>query len=240
MPARICIGTSGWAYADWRGAFYPRGLAQRNWLAYYATQFLTVELNASTYRLPQRSSIERWLASVPGDFRFAVKLSRLITHRRNLGEPRAFIDNYFAAIEPLRPKIATILAQFPPYLARDDARLATFLGFLPPEYRYAFEFRHPSWYVEETYATLRSRGVALCIHDMRGSQTPDVVTAPFGYVRCHGPVRAFTGSYSRPRLEALKVRLERLGLDELAIYFNNDRNANAVRNAKTLRELFGQ
>lgn len=210
-------------------------MAHRDWLGFYAAQFSTVELNATTYRLPRRDFIERWLGAVPDDFRFTVKLSRLITHRRNLGEPRRFIDNYFEALEPLRPKIATILAQFPPYLERDDARLRDFLSLLPPDYRYVCEFRHRSWYAQETYETLRARGIALCIHDMRGSQAPDVLTTDFAYLRLHGPVSAYSGSYSRRRLLHWKSRVEDFdGVDDVFVYFNNDREAAAIANAKAL------
>ncbi|MBV8602420.1 MAG: DUF72 domain-containing protein [Candidatus Eremiobacteraeota bacterium] len=239
VDKKICIGTSGWTYADWRRTFYPEKLRQRDWLTYYAARFATVELNATTYRLPKRDAIDRWLSAVPDGFRFAVKLSRLITHRRNLGEPQRFIDNFFAAIAPLAPKIATILVQLPPYLARDDALLDAFLAKLPPSYRYAVEFREPSWYAEQTYATLRRHGAALCVHDLRGSQAPDVVTAPFAYVRLHGPLRTYAGSYSNARLESWASRIasltERAG--EAWIYFNNDQRAYATKNAATLGEL---
>lgn len=232
------VGTSGWAYADWRRNFYPKGLGHRNWLAHYAQHFSTVELNATTYRLPRADAIARWLAAVPDDFRFAVKLSRLITHRRNLGEPKRFIDNYFASVVALKPKIAMILAQFPPYLERDDERLRSFLELLPADYRYVAEFRHRSWYCEETYETLRRHRVALCIHDMRGSKTPDALTADFAYVRLHGPVDAYSGSYSERRLRTWRDRISAFsGVSDVWIYFNNDREANAIRNATTLRTL---
>jgi uncharacterized protein YecE (DUF72 family) len=237
LKARVHVGTSGWTYADWRGRFYPKGVPQRLWLEYYATHFSTVELNATTYRLPQRRAIDHWLSAVPKDFRFTVKLSRLITHRRNLGEPRRFIDNYFRALTPLEPKVATILAQFPPYLVRDDGRLDLFLSLLPSTYRYAVEFREPSWYVEETYRTLRRHSAALCIHDMRGSETPDILTTSFAYIRFHGPYKAYTGSYSKRRLANWCNRIRNLNTDETWIYFNNDWNANAIRNAGTLREM---
>jgi uncharacterized protein YecE (DUF72 family) len=224
-------------YADWRLNFYPKGLAQRNWLEYYARHFETVELNATTYRLPQAKSIERWLSCTPSEFRFTVKLSWLITHRRKLGDPRRFIENYFKAVAPLRPKIDVLLVQLPPFLGRDDERLATFLDMLSPDYRYAVEFREPSWYVEQTCDTLRKRGMAFVIHDLRGSLAPDVATAPFAYVRLHGPVRAYAGSYSRQRLEAWRERIRALPADDVYVYFNNDQNAYATKNAVTLRAL---
>jgi uncharacterized protein YecE (DUF72 family) len=236
----ILIGTSGWTYKDWRGRFYPPKLPQRAWLAYYAEQFPTVELNVTTYRLPKENDLARW-ASVPPGFVYTVKLSRLITHRKRPGEPRAFVDNYMARIVPLEPRIANILAQFPPWFERDDAALRDFLDTLPAHHRYVVEFRHPSWYDDAVYALLRERGISLCIHDLRGSETPIVLTGPVLYVRLHGPVRAYAGSYSRARLERWVATIRELApqVAEAFVYFNNDQNAYAPRNARTLIELLG-
>ncbi|HYZ16357.1 MAG TPA: DUF72 domain-containing protein, partial [Candidatus Acidoferrum sp.] len=196
----IRIGTSGWTYRDWRGRFYPGRLPQREWLAYYAERFSTVELNVTTYRLPKEHDLARWAQVRPG-FVYTVKLSRLITHRRRPGEQREFVENYFRAIAPLAPRIANVLAQFPPWFTRDDEALRSFLDALPAGYRYVVEFRDPSWYEDAVYALLRERGVSLCLHDMRGSETPPVITGPVLYIRLHGPVRAYAGSYRRARLE---------------------------------------
>lgn len=236
----ILIGTSGWTYKDWRGRFYPARLAQREWLAYYAARFPTVELNVTTYRLPKERDLVRW-TNVPPGFVYTVKLSRLITHRKRPGEPRAFVENYFRALAPLLPHVANVLAQFPPWFARDDDALASFLATLPPGHRYAVEFRHPSWYDEAVYALLRERGASLCLHDLRGSVVPAVVTGPVLYVRLHGPVRAYAGSYRRVRLERWAETIRALAplVEATYVYFNNDQHAFAVRNALALRALLG-
>jgi uncharacterized protein YecE (DUF72 family) len=236
----IFIGTSGWTYRDWRGRFYPAKLPQRHWLAYYAERFPSVELNVTTYRLPREADLERW-SGVPPGFVYTVKLSRLITHRKRPGEPREFVDNYMRAIAPLAPRIANVLAQFPPFFARDDDALRAFLGTLPPDHRYVVEFRHPSWYDEAVYALLRERGISLCVHDLRGSATPLVLTGPVLYIRLHGPVRAYAGSYSRARLETWARTIRELApqVDATFVYFNNDQNAYAPRNALTLMDLLG-
>jgi uncharacterized protein YecE (DUF72 family) len=235
---RILVGTSGWTYRDWRGRFYPEKLPQREWLEYYASRFSTVELNVTTYRLPKAHDLARW-CRVPAGFTYTVKLSRLITHRRRLGEPREFVDNYMRAIAPLEPHIANVLAQFPPWLTRDDDALRRLLDVLPPHHRYVLEFRHPSWYDDGVYATLRERGISLCLHDLAGSVAPHVLTGPVLYVRLHGPVRAYAGSYRRARLErwAATIREFASQVDETFVYFNNDERAYAPRNATTLIEL---
>ena len=234
----VRIGTSGWTYKDWRGRFYPARLPQREWLAYYASVFSTVELNVTTYRLPKEPDLVRWAAARPG-FDYTVKLSRLITHRKRPGEPRAFVENYFARIAALAPRIANVLAQFPPSWARDDDALRSFLDALPAGYRYVAEFRHPSWYHDDVYALLRARGISLCLHDLAGSVAPHVLTGPVLYVRLHGPVRAYAGSYRRARLEgwANAIRGFLPGVSAAYVYFNNDERAFATRNALLLREL---
>jgi uncharacterized protein YecE (DUF72 family) len=234
----ILIGTSGWTYRDWRGRFYPQKLAQREWLAYYAERFPTVELNVTTYRLPKERDLARWSNVLPG-FVYTVKLSRLITHRKRPGEPRAFVDNYMRAIAPLEPQVANVLAQFPPWFARDDDALRNFLETLPGHHRYVVEFRHPSWYDEAVYALLRERRISLCLHDLRGSAAPLVVTGPVLYVRLHGPVRAYAGSYRRARLEQWAATIRALApqVDATFVYFNNDEKAFAPKNAAALREL---
>jgi uncharacterized protein YecE (DUF72 family) len=234
----IRVGTSGWTYKDWRGRFYPAKLPQKEWLAYYAERFPTVELNVTTYRLPKQADLERW-AAVPEGFDYSVKLSRLITHRRRPGEPRRFVENYFARVAPLMPRVANVLAQFPPWLVRDDDALAGFLDALPAGPRYVVEFRHPSWYDEPVYARLRERGISLCLHDLRGSIAPHVLTGPVLYVRLHGPVRAYAGSYPQRRLEAWAqaVRTFAPSVEAVYVYFNNDERAFATRNALQLRVL---
>ena len=234
----ILIGTSGWTYKDWRGRFYPPKLPQREWLAYYTTRFPTVELNVTTYRLPKQHDLERW-AAVPPGFVYTVKLSRLITHRKRPGEPRQFVDNYMARVAPLTPRVANFLAQFPPFWARDDDALRGFLDTLPRQHRYVIEFRNASWYHDDVYAILRKHGMSLCVHDMRDSIAPHVVTGPVLYVRLHGPVRAYAGSYARTKLArwASTIRTMAPHVDATFVYFNNDQNAYAPRNAETLIDL---
>jgi uncharacterized protein YecE (DUF72 family) len=132
-----------------------------------------------------------------------------------------------------------VLAQFPPWFARDDDALRAFLDALPAGHRYVVEFREPSWYAEPVYALLRERGISLCLHDLRGSTPPHVLTGPVLYVRLHGPVRAYAGSYSRRRLEAWAATIRELSpsVVETFVYFNNDQNGYAPRNALTLMEM---
>ncbi|MBV9718208.1 MAG: DUF72 domain-containing protein [Candidatus Eremiobacteraeota bacterium] len=240
----IRIGSSGWVYADWRERFYPAGVPQRRWLEYYAEYFDTVELNATTYRLPSEAQAAAWCAKVPAHFRFTVKLSRLITHRRDL-PPRVdeFIHNYFARAACFEPaKVAQILIQFPPYLKRDDQRLGAFLDKLPSEYRYVVEFREASWFEPPVRDLLRARQVAFCIHDYPDLRVPHWVTHDgLAYVRFHGYTGLYVGSYPRPRLRQWAETLRELAsaADDVYAYFNNDTAAAAPKDATTLKALLG-
>lgn len=237
----IFVGTSGWTYRDWKDRFYPASLSQRDWLRYYAERFATVELNVTTYRLPKQTDLERW-SVVPQGFRYSVKLSRLLTHRRQPGQPQIFVDRFFASIEQFASRVANILAQFPPFFTRDDAALVGFLDALPAGHRYVLEFRHASWYCEPVYRILRSRNVSLCVHDLAGAISPLITTGPVLYVRLHGPVRAYVGSYRRARLEKWADTIDALstGVDETFVYFNNDQRGFAPRNAATLRDVLAE
>ena len=229
-------------YGDWRRRFYPAGVAQRKWLAYYAERFDTVELNATTYRLPKEEQVRVWCDTVPPDFRYTVKLSRLITHRRDL-PPRVdeFVHNYFqraACFSP--PKLAQILVQFPPYLERDDDRLERFLDKLPPEYRYVVEFRNATWFAEPVRELLERRAVAFCIHDYPGMRVPQWITNPsLAYVRFHGAIALYVGSYSRRKLSrwAGYFREFERTAGDVYVYFNNDTLAAAPHDAAVLKKL---
>lgn len=241
----IRIGTSGWVYRDWRGRFYPEGIPQRRWLGYYAQRFDTVELNATTYRLPKPEQVRTWCDAVPQEFRYTVKLSRLITHRRTQSDRLdTFIENYFQRASCFVPqKLAQILVQFPPFLERDDTRLEAFFNRLPPGYRYVVEFRNASWFCASVRALLERLNVAFCIHDYPGLRVPRWITsAALAYVRFHGAASLYAGSYSASTLRRWAKRLNEYEGEaaEVYAYFNNDTQAAAPHDALALRTLAGR
>ncbi len=238
----IRIGTSGWVYADWRGRFYPEKLAQRHWLGYYAERFDTVELNATTYRLPKPEQVERWCTAVPPHFIYTLKLSRLITHRKSLPQRvDEFIENYMQRAACFhQDKVAQILVQFPPFLQRDDEHLRRFLDKLPDRHRYVVEFRNPSWLVADVERILAERGMAFCIHDYPGCRTRDIVTtSELAYVRLHGYLALYVGNYPRRSLQywAHRIRTLAARAKDVYVYFNNDTLAAAPHDAHLLRRL---
>jgi uncharacterized protein YecE (DUF72 family) len=238
----IRIGTSGWNYADWRGTVYPKGLPARRWLAHYATLFDTVEVNSTFYRLAKPHAVEAWVRDTPENFVFAVKASRYLTHMKRLRDMADGIGRFYEAIAPLSasPKLGPVLWQLPEREKLDVQRLAGALDALPPG-RHCFEFRDASWFREEVFELLRWHGAGLAIgdHPDRPWQ-PWCLTTEWGFVRLHYGHRGRRGNYSDSELHELAQRVARLAEEgDVYVYFNNDWEAFAVRNALRLRELLG-
>lgn len=243
MPGRWHIGTSGWSYANWKPAFYPKGVAPRDWLAYYARHLKSVELNASFYRLPRASVVEGWRDRTPENFVFAVKAWRAITHYRRLADCEDLVGRLFDRVAPLGRKTGPVLFQLPPHFEVNTARLENFLTILPHGRRYAFEFRDPGWHCDEVYALLERHKVAFCPFELGQARAPRIVTADFIYVRLHGRKAAYEGAYSVQALTAwcnwLEERLREKR--DVYVYFDNtDVADHAVRNAIKLDELLSR
>jgi uncharacterized protein YecE (DUF72 family) len=235
----IRVGCSGWNYADWRERVYPKGLPARRWLEHYATQFDTVEVNSTFYRLARPKAAAGWVQATPPDFVFAVKASQYLTHMKRLTDIEQGIERFYAGIEPLAqsPKLGPVLWQLPGRFTRDISRLAAALDLLPKG-RHAFEFRHPSWFEDdEVLELLRRHDVALAIgdHPQRPWQ-PWVATAGWSFVRFHYGARGRRGNYSDTELEELAPKVAALDRPVFA-YFNNDWEGFAVNNARRMRAL---
>ena len=247
MPAArsrpVHLGCSGWNYASWKDELYE-GKPARLWLQHYATQFDTVEVNNTFYRLPLKTSVARWVEETPPHFTFAVKASRYLTHVKRLQDLGEGIRRYYERLEPLvqSPKLGPVLWQLPANFRRDDDRLGAALAALPAG-RHCFEFRHASWFAEPVYELLRSHGAALVIGDR-----PEVkefqafeFTTDWTYVRFHYGSRGHRGNYSERELEEWARRFEEWRRElEIYAYFNNDWELFAVRNALWLKRRLSQ
>jgi uncharacterized protein YecE (DUF72 family) len=238
--ARLRVGTSGWSYPEWRGHVYPARLLAARWLAFYATLFDTVEVNASFYRLLRRADAARWRDTVPDDFVFALKGSRFITHMLRFTQPQRALRRFFAPVKALGDKTGPIVFQTPPTFAVDPARLAAFLEALPPGRRYAFEFRHPSWHVPGVLRLLRRHNAAFVPFEIGRLRGPRRATADFVYVRLHGRKPGYRGNYTRQALgewaDWIRRQL-RAGRDAYVYFDNTAERDHAARNAETLRGL---
>jgi uncharacterized protein YecE (DUF72 family) len=238
--APVWVGCSGWNYAHWRERVYPRGLPPRRWLAHYATLFDTVEVNSTFYRLPSRDAVANWAAETPPGFLFAIKASRYMTHVKRLTDLGQRVGRFYERIEPLieAGKLGPVLWQLPGNFRCDLERLGAALEQLPAG-RHCFEFRHPSWFNDDVYAMLRSHRVALVIGDSpeRPFQTHELTT-DWTSIRFHYGNRGRGGNYSAKELEewARRITAWRRQVEVFA-YFNNDWDAQAVRNGLTLKSL---
>jgi uncharacterized protein YecE (DUF72 family) len=238
----IRIGTSGWVYPHWRGRFYPRDLPQRAWFAYYARVFDTVEINNTFYRLPSEEAVQQWQAQAPEGFLYAVKASRFLTHVKRLKDVAGPLDRFLERARLLREHLGPVLVQLPASFHRTPEnlrRLRAFFDLLPPRLTVVMEYRHASLFHEEVYALMRASRVGLVVVSDPERPTAFVATAPVVYVRFHGPTGArYRGNYPRHQLRTWAARIRVLAEGRTAfVYFNNDWNAYAVRNALALREL---
>lgn len=237
----VHIGTSGWSYDHWQGILYPCGTPVWNRLDFYLRLFQTVELNASFYRWPKTPAFKSWQRRLPPGFLFSVKAPRHLTHTTRLYAPERWIERISACWHELADKRAVLLVQLSPNFPVDLARLDYFLAKTPPWIRTAFEFRHGSWHQEPVFRLLEQYGAAYCI--MSGANLPCILraTASFVYVRMHGPDpnHLYSGSYSDTDLSWWASRIGEWQTQgrEVFVYFNNDGEGHAFRNAATLRRM---
>jgi len=239
--AAVRIGTSGYVYPHWRkGLFYPSGLPAKQELAYYAARFRTVELNNPFYRLPTPEMFLRWRETTPNDFDFAVKASRYITHIKRLHNVADEIALFMQRAAILGPRLGPVLFQLPPTQQIDSVRLRDFLALFTPDQRWVVEFRHPSWHTSEIYRLLAERAVALCIPVGGGLEPDRITTAPFTYIRMHRGQQP-AGGFTREELSSWAARVRALAASgkDVYIYFNNDWEGFALRDAITFERLVG-
>ena len=233
------VGTSGFDYRDWRGAFYPRFIRSTDRLAYYAEHFATVELNVTFYRMPAADAFRGWRDGVPDDFRFAVKASRYLTHTLRLLEPERPVDYLWERASILGPRLGVVLLQLPPSLEFEPERLARTLGSFAGRVPVAVEPRHRSWFVDETWDLLQEHGAAFVLADRRGPITPVVATTAWTYLRLHAGRSSPSPCYGDRALRSWVSRLDTLGAPgrEGWVFFNNDHRACAVRDAATFEAM---
>jgi uncharacterized protein YecE (DUF72 family) len=214
---RIRSGTSGFAFKEWKGVFYPEGTKDAGMLAYYATRFPTVEINNTFYRLPKESVLADWAAQVPDGFTFTIKASQRITHFARLKpEAAALVDYLVKATAVMGDRLGAILFQLPPNMKKDADRLRDFLARLPSGRRFAMEFRHESWFDDDIVAALRDHDVAMVGIEQEDFTSPVQATASWGYLRLH------RFDYSPTMLAEWATRLRTLGWNDAYVFFKHD------------------
>ena len=182
----LFIGTSGWAYKEWKPDFYPADVPQKQWLRFYSTALGACEINATFYRLQSVETMERWRDETADGFLFSLKMHRRITHSRSLAPDdggRDLLKAFFDHAGRLGPKLGVVLLQFPPHRRRDDAALDALIEALPPDRRYAFEFRNDTWDDDGVRERIAAAGGTVCLSNTDGATPASLPAGPLAYVR---------------------------------------------------------
>ena len=235
--ATLYAGTSGFAYTAWKPGFYPAKTPANQFLKYYAQRLNCVEINYTFRRLPSASTLENWVAQTAPGFVFAVKANMRITQILRLKNAADATELFLKMIDPLRSarRLGPILFQLPPAMKCDVALLRSYLELLPGDLRYAFEFRHASWLVEEVYDALRGRNVSLCVAESERFEVPQVITADFVYYRLRKP------DYSADDVEGIVTRSKEAlatGRD-LYLMFKHEESPEGALHAETVLKEVG-
>lgn len=241
--ARARIGTSGWMYDEWRHGFYE-GVPKARWLSRCAEHFDALEINATHYRLQQRSTFERWRSTVPAGFRFTLKAHRYLTHTRRLNDPSEPIRRERERAEVLGDRLAAVLWQLPARFECDPertARLERFVEALSAGWpvHHAIELRHRSWFRPEVAALLARHGATAVISHAADWPMWEAVTSELVYVRLHGSPRTYASEYGPTGLRPWATRIEGWTAEgrETYVFFDNDIDGAAPRDAMALMEM---
>lgn len=236
----LFIGTSGWNYDHWKNRFYT-GIKRKDWLWYYAGQFDTVEVNASFYRLLKPETLKRWREQTSDRFRFALKGNRYLTHNKKLKDPAASIELERDNARALGRKLSVVLWQLPAHMKKDIGRLQAFCEALSrwSKVRHAIEFRHPSWFGNETAQCLRNCNIANCQSDAADWPLWTAVTTDLVYVRLHGHTRTYASAYRKSTLMKWAEAVVGWRKEDriVHVYFDNDAEGSAPEDARKLKRL---
>lgn len=234
----INVGCSGWFYSHWRGVFYPaQEVTTKNWFAYYANVFRTVELNAPFYRWPKPPTVRRWYREAPPGFHYTLKVNQVITHEKQMVRTQRLVNDYYNLAGALQEKLGCFLFQFPPSFKYTASGLKRIVTQLDPAQKNVVEFRHKSWWQEKVYAALKEGGISFCAVSAPGLPEDFPAEQPLAYFRLHGKSQWYRHDYSAAELNFWKERILMSGAKEVWIYFDNDHHGHAVKNALQLRRM---
>ncbi len=230
----LYVGTSGYSYKEWKGAFYPEDLPQADMLRYYAERLGTVEINATFYRMPTEKVLLQWAEQVPNTFTFVLKVSRRITHLKRLSSVDEEMDYVLRTASVLGNNLGALLFQLPPNFKKDLAKLAAFFTLLPKKGRAAIEFRNQTWFDDAVYDALRERNVALVVAETdEGGETPLVRTADWGYLRLRSQ------QYQQEDLRAWADRVREQQWNDAFVFFKHEDEATGPLFAAQFDKIYG-
>lgn len=229
----ILVGTSGFQYAEWKGKFYPETISTPKMLPYYASHFSTTEINYSFRRIPSEKALTSWAAATPAQFQFSMKALQEITHVRKLRDCGGVLKRFCDALKTLDAKLGAVLFQLPPFMRSDAPLLKDFLATLPEGLQSTFEFRHSSWFNDETYAALKAARAALCIADTENLTTPIEATADFGYFRLRKP------AYEKADIARWTKVISSQKWNTTYVYFKHEETGTGPKFARQLLDELG-
>lgn len=238
LPSSAYVGCSGWFYWKWRDKFYPADMPTSDWFGHYAGRFDTVEINASFYSWPTVTNVKSWRRQPGGkQFVYTVKVCELITHIKKFESVGTLVKDFGMIADILGERMGCFLFQMPPSYRYSEARLNDILGQLDHARRNVVEFRHASWWNETVFKAFREHGTIFC--SCSGPRLPDelVRTADEIYLRLHGPERWYRHDYSKAELNVWADRIRASGAKRAWVYFNNDYEGFAPKNALAMRRL---
>ena len=228
------VGTSGYSYKEWKGKFYPADLSAAKMLQFYAEHFSTVESNGTFYRMPTADQLKTQAAQTPKDFKFSLKAPQILTHFKRLKAGGKEMGQFVRAASALKGQLGPVLFQLPPNFKKDLPRLEAFLKLKRGNLRLAFEFRHPSWLDEETFACLSSHGCALCVADTEDGPPAQLVNATsWGYVRLR------KNTYTKKSLSEWVKKLSAMKWEEAYVYFMHEETGTGPVYAETFLKIVG-
>lgn len=238
MKTIFHIGCSGFHYRHWRNGFYPEGLAQRKWFEYYCENFSTLELNVTFYRFPQLSFLQGWYKKSPANFSFAVKAPRIITHYKLFNGTEELVKEFYDVVKVgLEEKLGCVLFQLPPRFAFSQERLGKIVEAMDTSFKNTIEFRNITWWREDVFTTLANKNISFC--GMSHPLLPqDIIqNTDFLYYRFHGIPHLYKSPYDFSVLKNFVDAVVKNGKNKEAfIYFNNDIDVSAIRNAKEMEQ----
>lgn len=231
------IGCSGWFYWHWKGKFYPKDIPQHRWFKHYAEYFNTVELNSPFYRFPKQTTAKNWYRQSPKDFVYTLKVNKAITHIKKFHNARKLINDFYKLGDELKEKMGCFLFQLPPSLQFSRKKLKEIIEQLNLEKRNVLEFRHQSWFKREVYEELKKNRIIFCIVSCPSLPEDFIKTSKDIYTRFHGKGRWYGSEYSKKELEEWAGKIKRSKAKNVWVYFNNDHNAYAVKNALEMKTM---
>jgi len=229
---KIHVGTSGYAYKEWKGKFYPEKISPKEMLRFYAGRLGTVEINNTFYHMPRESVLTSWAEQVAGEFVFALKAPQVITHLKQLRNVFEETDYLFRTLSVLGRKLGPVLFQFPRSFRADAPLLEDFLALIPGDTACAFESRSPSWIDAGILDLLRKKGASLCIADSDESPAHEIIsTAQWGYLRLR------RSGYTDAELSEWAERILKQKWEKAFVFFKHEDEAGGAELAVRFQGL---